>query len=309
MGTRRASDAPKSDRLEGRTSPRLARALVRWLVCGSVAAVIAAGFTGTAHGYAFKTTDEGTPLHWPEMPVGYAVSEEGSRDIDLRSAEGAARKGFEAWSAVSSASVRFEYDGVLPGLQAGMDSEEGAVNHNAVIWSRDVWTYEPSAMAITLSFYRPSTGELVDADIIVNELTYTWGVGADVDNDLQNTLVHEVGHLLGLGHAEDEPEATMYPSSPPGELSKRDLHHDDISALEALYPPGTGADPLDTSGPDDDPAADPPSEPPVADTEEGLTGVGCSAVAGRAVGGGFSGGLVVVWLVAFFLRRRRRAKS
>jgi matrix metalloproteinase-20 (enamelysin) len=46
-------------------------------------------------------------------------------------------------------------------------------------------------------------------------------------------VVHEIGHLLGLGHASVE-EAVMHPSLKPGK-KKLDLTIDDIQGVQALY--------------------------------------------------------------------------
>lgn len=65
--------------------------------------------------------------------------------------------------------------------------------------------------------------------------------------DLYSILLHEVGHALGLGHA-DRPGAVMYPYY--SRLAKG-LQQDDIDALKRLYPARTGEpEPL---GPPDSP--------------------------------------------------------
>ncbi|MBA0559826.1 hypothetical protein Golob_016770 [Gossypium lobatum] len=51
--------------------------------------------------------------------------------------------------------------------------------------------------------------------------------------DLESVAIHEIGHILGLGHSED-PNAIMYAYFSPGTI-KRNLGRDDIDGIRALY--------------------------------------------------------------------------
>lgn len=50
--------------------------------------------------------------------------------------------------------------------------------------------------------------------------------------DLESMCLHEIGHLLGLGHT-SAPDAVMAPSIPRGTVL-REIQHD-ILGMEALY--------------------------------------------------------------------------
>lgn len=52
--------------------------------------------------------------------------------------------------------------------------------------------------------------------------------------DLESVFIHEVGHLLGLGHSQVA-QAIMFPSISYG-VQKRTLQPDDIAGIQALYP-------------------------------------------------------------------------
>jgi len=134
--------------------------------------------------------------------------------------------------------------------------------------------HQPGELALTTVWSR-GCGEIVEADVEVNADTSTPSafMWADLDvtatnggyHDLQNALTHEMGHFIGLDHTcelapgaaagevddqgnpvpdcgdatQAEMDATMYPSSEAGDLSKRTLSPDDRAGLCTIYPVGT----------------------------------------------------------------------
>jgi len=53
--------------------------------------------------------------------------------------------------------------------------------------------------------------------------------------DVQNTVMHELGHALGLAHNADDSDAVMFPGAQPQETKKRKLSADDEAGLVELY--------------------------------------------------------------------------
>lgn len=117
------------------------------------------------------------------------------------------------------------------------------------------WDHSATAIGVTTTFYSPSTGQLYDGDIelnaapnangsrfiftVVNGPVCPTGTGNQncVATDLQNTMTHEVGHLLGLAHSPSR-TSTMSAEAVPGETSKRTLDADSIRFLCDVYPKG-----------------------------------------------------------------------
>ncbi|OEL30649.1 Metalloendoproteinase 2-MMP [Dichanthelium oligosanthes] len=85
---------------------------------------------------------------------------------------------------------------------------------------------------------------------------------SDVAVDLESVAVHEIGHLLGLGHS-SEPGAIMYPTIT-SRTRKVDLASDDVVGIQSLYggnPNFKGVAPPATSSRDMDSGAGASSRP------------------------------------------------
>jgi hypothetical protein len=155
-------------------------------------------------------------------------------------------------------------------------------------------------VAITITYANDKTGEIVEADVILNA-HYPMGVltprahgpgdakggptpggeAMDCENryDAQNVATHEAGHFFGLGEDMTERSSTMFLSIDECETHKRVLSSTDVGAVTTLY------------------AASEAPEP------GGANGAGCSF--GGAPAGG--GALAMLGLVFGLGRLRRRA--
>jgi MYXO-CTERM domain-containing protein len=118
----------------------------------------------------------------------------------------------------------------------------------------DCWDHGDGVIATTTTTSNRFTGQINDSDIEVNDAAGSDGskfIFSAVDGspclsatqtgciqiDVQNTITHEAGHTMGLDHTPD-PNATMYATAPPGEITKRVLGADDIQAICDIYPRG-----------------------------------------------------------------------
>lgn len=87
---------------------------------------------------------------------------------------------------------------------------------------------------IALTGYKYDGTTIHDVKIRLNTY-YPFAVdGRSTAYDVQNTLTHEFGHALPLGHSSYS-AATMYRYTYKGETAKRSLHFDDINGIRAIY--------------------------------------------------------------------------
>ena len=146
---------------------------------------------------------------------------------------------------------------------SGSSTLNCADKHNC--WDTDDPSHaDARVIALTTVSYVESSGEIVDADMELNAWDGSGpappgyyftcldppatscglvpGQSNCIATDVQNVVTHEAGHVLGLGHQAGVPTATMYPSAPAGETTKRTLDPDDISGICAIYPAAAPTD-------------------------------------------------------------------
>jgi len=175
---------------------------------------------------------------WPveSMPVPWHI---GALPDDLAEADAIAamQAGFDAWED-AGCGVSFDYqgraEGAAPGIYDGIN----------VISFLDDWPDDPALLSSPVIVVDGE--DIVEADVGINGQYFAWALdGADgvTAFDLQSTVTHEVGHVLGLWHSTD-PDASLNPvlnGNPEG----RTLGDDDLEGLCDLYegavPAGQGA--------------------------------------------------------------------
>jgi len=184
-------------------------------------------------------------LRWAHLPIRYFVSNHdvvGVSAPQLRVAVGAA---FSAWARVPSASLSSEF--------VGFTDAEPFQDDNVTVIGFQAHPELDRVLGSTTFTVDTGTGELLESDIFLNS-TMQWSVapnGETARHDVQSILVHEIGHLLGLGHsalgetALDAAgkrsvlgkRAVMFPIAyPPGNTEDRTLEADDVAAIGDVYP-------------------------------------------------------------------------
>jgi hypothetical protein len=179
-----------------------------------------------AAGFELRRSEDGRALVWNRQAINVVLDSEGAPPTE--GVEDAVRAGFAAWTD-SGVPMKVK---LRSRSRAGEVGKDGT---NVIRWVSAEWPYEERVVAMTVSLYRRSTAAIREADIVLNARDHAWGVSTEGTDtlDIQNVLAHEAGHLFGVAHSPD-PEATMFATTPAGEVTKRTLSADDRAAVDAL---------------------------------------------------------------------------
>ena len=183
-------------------------------------------------------------IQWEDMPIRYFVTNRDVPGVSSAQLQAAVDRAFSSWSDVPGVQLSAQFAGFVNANPAELD---GAT----VIGFRARPELDRVLGAASFDI-DDVTGEILESDIFFNS-AFEWSVAANGDQnrfDVESIALHEVGHLLGLGHsALGETEArsdggrtvlgkraVMFPIAyPRGNIEDRTLEADDRSGIADIY--------------------------------------------------------------------------
>jgi len=190
-------------------------------------------------GWHFYSTKFNERVHWEpgDCHIPYFIDIAGMDGIEGDTEFQLIHDALQVWTDAECSPLAFEFIDYLAQPEPAVDCR------NTIMFIEEGWTElveglddpppKPSSWAaFTLLTFDPQTGNLVDADILVNLVDFEFSSceedGEGDRYDFFYTILHEAGHILGLSHSEDpfsvmQDSAQTCDNDPPHLLTTDDL--------------------------------------------------------------------------------------
>jgi hypothetical protein len=216
----------------------------RGMLLLTVALVVAASAPASAYlKLGSRVGDRTVTLKWEDFPIRYFVTDRSSGTVSANDFQATIDRAFATWEAVEGVNLSTEF--------VGFTQASPRTGDDLTVLGFDNRPEQERVLGATSFLIDTSDGEIIESDIFFNTL-FNWSVssGGTVGQfDLESIAVHEIGHLLGLGHSaigetEVRPggrrvlgaEAVMFPIAfSSGNVQDRELKADDIAGIVDIY--------------------------------------------------------------------------
>src|SRR6266700_3810687 len=207
-----------------------------WAFCRTTTCAVLKPPQSCQHDPVTKCWATGIPLSWTTQCMSFSVNVHASPLLGLNydDALAIADASFTRWPLATcpdggSPSIAYSSKG---GLTCSLvEYNANGPNANVVVFRDDVWTHEPTALALTTVHFNVRTGQILDADMEINTQSSQVGIA-----DLPFVITHESGHFGGLDHSHD-PNAVMFFQYSGVASPDVRLTDDDVAAICDAYPP------------------------------------------------------------------------
>ena len=182
------------------------------------------------------------PLHWAAFPIRYFVTNRDVSGVTAPQLQQAVASALSSWSAVPDVAISSQFVGFTASPPLSGDGMTVIGFQNRPDLDR--------VLGSTSFTVDNVTGDVIESDIFLNA-SFAWSVSSTGEpgrQDVESIALHELGHLLGLGHSalgETElfgggrrvlgAEAVMFPIAFASGTLNRTPRPDDVAGIGDIY--------------------------------------------------------------------------
>lgn len=175
--------------------------------------------------YVQNRTSSDSLVHWTSSMtvLDIFVNSDNTQGLNSTTIHNIATSGIAQWDGKSRLTLR--KNSTAGTNQTGL---------NELYFSTDPSVFNGSGVVgITQVYYKNNTGEIIEADVLIND-NYTFSTSVGDVNYLGNVITHEMGHFLGLGHSQVSGSTMFYALS----RGQSQISADDKAGVYSIYPNG-----------------------------------------------------------------------